>query len=94
MANLGKRFKAEQIIHILREIDVMTANGKGIAEACKQAGISDKSYYRWRKIYGGLKLDQAKRFKEIETENIKLKKLVAELSLREAMLKDVVRGNY
>jgi len=72
----------------------MTANGKGIAEACKQEGISDKSYYRWRKIYGGLKLDQAKRFKEIETENIKLKKLVAELSLREAMLKDVVRGNY
>ena len=72
----------------------MTTRGKTIPEACKQAGISDKSYYRWRKIYGGLKVDQAKRFKEIEVENARLKKLVAELSLREAMLKDVVRGNY
>ena len=72
----------------------MTTRGKTIPEACKQAGVSDKSYYRWRKIYGGLKVDQAKRFKEIEVENARLKKLVAELSLREAMLKDVVRGNY
>ncbi len=56
--------------------------------------ISDKSYYRWRKIYGGLKVDQARKFKEIEAENARLKKLVAELSLREAMLKEVVRGNY
>jgi hypothetical protein len=62
MANLGKRFQAEQIIHILREIDLMMANGKGIAEACKKTGISDKSYYCWFKIYGGLKLEQAKRF--------------------------------
>lgn len=94
MAVPGKRFKAEQIVTLLREIDVITTNGKSLSEACKQVGISDKSYYRWRKIYGGLRVDQAKKFKEIEAENARLKKLVAELSLREAMLKDVVKGNY
>ena len=94
MAGLGKRFKPEQMVNLLREIEVMIANGKTLLEACKQAGISDKSYYPWRKIYGGLKVDQAKRFKEIEAENTRLKKLVAELSLREAMLKEVVKGNY
>jgi len=94
MAALGKRFKPEQIVNLLREIEVMMANGKTLLEACKQAGISDKSYYRWRKIYGGLKVDQARKFKEIEAENARLKKLVAELSLREAMLKEVVKGNY
>jgi len=94
MAATGKRYKAEEIVNKLREIDVKTANGKTIPEACKQIGISEQTYYRWRKVYGGLKVDQAKRFKEIEAENAKLKKLVAEISLREAMLKDVVRGNY
>ena len=94
MAAMRKRFKPEQMVNLLREIEVMMANGKSLLEACKQAGISDKSYYRWRKIYGGLKVDQVKRFKEIEVENARLKKLVAELSLREAMLKEVVRGNY
>jgi transposase-like protein len=94
MAALGKRYKPEQIVNLLREIEVMMANGKTLLEACKQAGISDKSYYRWRKIYGGLKVDQARKFKEIEAENARLKKLVAELSLREAMLKEVVKGNY
>lgn len=94
MAAIRKRFKPEQMVNLLREIEVMMANGKSLLEACKQAGISDKSYYRWRKIYGGLKVDQVKRFKEIEVENARLKKLVAELSLREAMLKEVVRGNY
>ena len=94
MAALGKRFKPEQIVNLLCEIEVMMANGKTLLEACKQAGISDKNYYRWRKIYGGLKVDQARKFKEIEAENARLKKLVAELSLREAMLKEVVKGNY
>lgn len=90
----GKRYKAEQIVNLLREIDVKTANGKTIPEACKQTGISEQTYYRWRKIYGGLKVDQARKFKEIEAENARLKKLVADISLREAMLKEVVRGNY
>ena len=94
MAATGKRYKAEEIVNKLREIDVMTSNGKTTPEACKQAGISEQTYYRWRKVYGGLKVDQAKKFKEIEAENARLKKLVAEISLREAMLKEVVRGNY
>lgn len=94
MAALEKRSKPEQIVNLLRGIEVMMANGKTLMEACKQVGISDKSYYRWRKIYGGLKVDQARKFKEIEAENARLKKLIAELSLREAMLKEVVKGNY
>ena len=94
MTSTGKQFKPEQIVNLLREIEAMMANGKTLLEACKQAGISDKSYYRWRRIYGGLKVDQARKFKEIEAENARLKKLVAELSLREAMLKEVVKGNY
>jgi len=94
MAATGKRFKAEQIVNMLREIDVKTANGKTIPESCKQLGISEQTYYRWRKIYGGLRVDQAKKFKELEAENARLKKLVAEVSLREAMLKEVVKGNY
>ena len=69
----------------------MTTHGKTIPEAAKQSGVSDKSYYRWRKIYGGLKVNQAKRFKEIEAENTRLKKLVAELSLLEAMFKDITK---
>lgn len=94
MASTGKRYKPETIVAILREIDVKTVNGIIIPEACKQAGISEQTYYRWRKIYGGLKVDQARKLKEIEAENSRLKKLVADLSLREAMLKEVVKGNY
>ena len=94
MSSTGKRYKPEQIVTILREIDVKTVNGMTIPEACKQAGLSEQTYYRWRKIYGGLKVDQARKLKEIEAENSRLKKLVADLSLREAMLKEVVKGNY
>ena len=94
MASTGKRYKPETIVAILREIDVKTVNGIIIPEACKQAGISEQTYYRWRKIYGGLKVDQARKLKEIEAENSRLKKLVADLSLREAMLNEVVKGNY
>ena len=88
----GKRYKPEQIVTILCEIDVKTVNGITIPEACKQAEISEQTYYRWRKIYGGLKVDQARRLKEVEAENSRLEKLVTHLSLREAMLKEVVRG--
>ena len=76
-----KRYKAEQIVTILRQIEVGIANGKLTPQACKEAEITVQTFYRWRKEYGGLKLDQAKRLKELEKENAKLKRVVAELSL-------------
>ena len=90
----GQRLKPEQIVTLLRQIDVLTVNGKTLAQACKEVGNLAQSYYRWRKIYGGMQVDQAKRFKEIELENVRLKKLVADLSLREVMLKEVIKGNF
>ena len=89
-----KRFKPEQIVTLLRQIEVAVANGKTTPQACKEAQITIQSYYRWRKEYGGLKLDQAKRLKELEKENSKLKRLVAELSLEKQILKDVAEGNF
>ena len=76
----NKRYKAEQIVTLLRQIEVGIANGKPTPQACKEAEITIQTYYRWRKEYGGLKLDQAKRLKELERENAKLKRVVAELS--------------
>jgi transposase-like protein len=89
-----KNYKPEQIVSLLRQIEVAVANGKATPQACRDAGITDQSYYRWRKEYGGLKLDQAKRLKELEKENLKLKRLVAELSLEKQILKDVAEGNF
>jgi putative transposase len=89
-----KRYKPEQIVTLLRQIEVELANGKSTPQACKEAEIPVQSYYRWRKEYGGLKLDQAKRLKELEKENTKLKRLVAELSLEKQILKDVASGNF
>ena len=89
-----KRFKAEQIVTLLRQIEVELANGKTTPQACKEAEITVQTYYRWRKEYGGLKLDQAKRLKDLERENTKLKRLVAELSLEKQILKDVAEGNF
>jgi putative transposase len=89
-----KRYKAEQIVTLLRQIEVELANGKTTPQACKEAQITVQTYYRWRKEYGGLKLDQAKRLKELERENAKLKRLVAELSLEKQVLKDVAEGNF
>ena len=76
-----RSYKPEQIVAVLRQIEVQMANGKTAPQACKEAGIHTQTYYRWRKEYGGLKLDQAKRLKELEKENTRLKRLVAELSL-------------
>ncbi|MGA8312297.1 MAG: IS3 family transposase, partial [Terriglobales bacterium] len=87
-----KRYKPEQIVNLLRQIEVEIANGKTTPQACKEAEITQQTYYRWRKEYGGLKLDQAKRLKELERENAKLKRLVAELSLEKQILKDGGRG--
>jgi transposase-like protein len=89
-----KRYKPEQIVNLLRQIEVEIANGKTTPQACKEAEITQQTYYRWRKEYGGLKLDQAKRLKELERENTKLKRLVAELSLEKQILKDVAEGNF
>ncbi len=89
-----KRFKVEQIIHKLREAEVIIAKGRLIPEACKQIGVSEQTFYRWRREYGGLKLDQAKQFKRLERENARLKKLVADLSLDNAILKEAANPNF
>ena len=89
-----RRYKPEQIVNLLRQIEVGIANGKTTPQACKEAEITVQTYYRWRKEYGGLKLDQAKRLKELVRENSKLKRLVAELSLEKQILKDVAEGNF
>jgi putative transposase len=89
-----KRYKPEQMVNLLRQIEVGIANGKTTPQACKEAEITQQTYYRWRKEYGGLKLDQARRLKELEKENNKLKRLVAELSLEKQILKDVAEGNF
>jgi transposase-like protein len=89
-----RRYKPEHGVTLLRQIEVGIANGKTTPQACKEAAITQQTYYRWRKEYGGLKLDQAKRLKELERENTKLKRLVAELSLEKQILKDVAEGNF
>jgi transposase-like protein len=88
-----KRYKAEQIVNLLRKIEVELANGKTTPQAAREVGITEQTYYRWRREYGGLKLDQAKRLKELEKENARLKRLVAELSLEKQVLREVAQGN-
>ena len=85
---------AEQIVSKLRQIEVLMAQGKSAALACKDAGVSQQSYYRWRKEYGGLEIDQAKRMKDLERENTRLKRLVADLSVEKQVLKDIASGNF
>jgi putative transposase len=77
----------------LRQIEVQTAQGKSLALACKEAEISEQSYYRWRKEYGGLQVDQARKMKDLERENARLRRLVADLSLEKQVLADVALGN-
>lgn len=89
----GKKHTAEQIVSLLRQIEVGLANGKTTPMACRENGITEQTYYRWRKEYGGLKLDQARRLKELERENSRLKRVVAELSLDKQILKDIAEGN-
>jgi putative transposase len=89
-----QRYKPEQIVTMLRQIEVSVGSGKTTPQACNEAGINVQTYYRWRKEYGGLKLEQAKRMKELEKENTRLKRLVAELSLEKQVLKDVASGNF
>jgi len=89
-----KRFKAEQIVLMLREAEIQIAKGLNVEEVARSLGITTQSYYRWRKEYGGIKVDQAKRLKELEQENSRLKRLVADLSLDNSILKEVSRGNF
>ncbi len=89
-----KRYTAEQIITKLREAEVELAKGQTTPQVCKKLGIADQTFYRWRKEYGGLRVDQAKRLKQLEHENGRLKKLVADLSLDNSILKEVSSGNF
>jgi len=88
-----KKHTPEQVVNLLRQIEVGVANGKTTSQSCKKAEITEQTYYRWRKEYGGLQVDQARRLKELESENAKLKRLVSELSLEKLVLKDIASGN-
>ena len=90
----GGRLKPEQVVAKLREIELRLAQGKDVLTACREAGVMDKSHYRWRREYGGMKVDQARRLKQLEKENVRLKRLVGELHLEKAVLTDVARGNF
>ena len=88
-----KRYTPEQIINSLREAEVLISKGSTAAEATRHLGITQQTYYRWRKEYGGMRINQAKRLKELEKENARLKRLVADQALDNAILKDVAEGN-
>ena len=89
-----KTYGPEQIIGMLREADVALGQGRTVAEVCRDLGITSVTYYRWRKEYGGLKLDQAKRLKELERENARLRKAVADLTLDKLILAEASKGNF
>lgn len=91
---MKKGFTSEQIIRKLREAEVLLSKGEKVEQVIRKLGVSDVTYYRWRKEYGGMQVEQARRLKEIEHENARLKKLVADLSLDNAILKEAARGNY
>ena len=88
-----KSARVEKIIEVLRQVEVLTNQGSTVAEACRKAEVTEHTYYRWRKRYGGLKVNQAKRLKELEQENSRLKRLVADLSLDNAILREAHSGN-
>jgi putative transposase len=88
-----KGYTPEQIINKLREAEILLSQGNTVGSVCKKIGVSDYTYYRWRKEYGGMRVDQAKRLKELEIENSRLKKLVADISLDNSILKEAARGN-
>ncbi len=89
-----KRFTSAQIIAKLREAEVEVSRGQSVPQACRKIGVTEQTYYRWRKAYGGLRLDQAKRFKELERENGRLKRVVADQALDIAILKEASSGNF
>ena len=89
-----KRYTPEEIIKLLRLVEIEVAKGKTAGEACKALGFAEQSYYRWRKEYGGLEINQARRLKDLEKENARLKKMVADLSLDKDILNEALKGNY
>ena len=89
-----KKFSPEQIVAKLRQVEVEVGGGQTVPKACRKVGITDQTYYRWRREYGGVGVDQAKRLKALETENVRLKKLVADQALDLSILKEVARGNF
>ena len=90
----GKRLTPEQIIRLLRQAEVELAQGRTVSEVCRGLGVSEASFYRWRTEYGGLKVDQVRRVKELERENARLKRAVAELTLDKQILKEAAEGKY
>jgi transposase-like protein len=92
---MGRRtFTAEQIIGKLREAEVLLSQGDSVGEASRKIGVTEQTYYRWRREYGGMRVEQARRLKELEKENARLKKLVADISLDNAILKEAAKGNF
>ena len=90
----NKRYTPEEIIKLLRLMEIEIGQGKTTAQACKSLGFSEQTYYRWRKEYGGLQISQARKLKDLEKENARLKKLVADLSLDKDILTEALKGNY
>ncbi len=90
----GKKHTAEQIVNLLRQVEVGVANGKTLPQACKEAEIVEQTYYRWRKEYGGLKTDQARRMKDLEKENLRLRRAISDLTLDKLILQEAARGNF
>ncbi len=91
---MRKTYTPEQIINRLREVEILISRGATAGEASRKIGVTEQTYYRWRREYGGMRIDQARRLKEFEKENTRLKKLVAELSLDISILKEAARGNF
>ena len=89
-----KRYTAEQIIRYLRQAEVLSSQNKSVSEICREIGVSENTYYRWRKVYGGMGVDQARRLKELERENGRLKTAVADLTLDNLILKEASEGNF
>jgi putative transposase len=94
MGMAGKRSTPEQTVAKLRQVEVLTGQGKSVAEAVRAIGVTEPTYYRWRSEYGGLKLDQVKRLKQLEAENARLRKAVADLTLEKVILKEAASGNF
>ena len=89
-----RKHKPEEIVAKLRQVDVLTSQGRSVAEAVRTIGVTEVTYYRWRQEYGGLKSDQVRRLKELETENARLRKAVSDLTLEKLILKEAASGNW